>query len=54
MMDRVMAVTGLLMLFAFLSVVPIFVPHIDLIIVVAGCALLASYDVWRGIALRHR
>jgi hypothetical protein len=54
MMDRVMAIASLLMLFAFLAVVPIFVPHVDLIIVVVGCAVLATYDVWRSISLRQR
>ena len=54
MMDRLMAITGLLMLFAFLAVVPIFVPHVDLIIVVTGCALLAGYDIWRSIAVRRK
>ena len=54
MMDRVMAIIGLLMLFAFLSVVPIFVPHIELIIVVTGCGLLAGYDVWRNLASQRK
>lgn len=50
MIDRVMAVVGLLMLFAFLLVVPLFVPHVDLMLVIAGCGALATYDVWRHIA----
>ncbi|MDR9433598.1 MAG: hypothetical protein RI539_06110 [Spiribacter sp.] len=47
MIDRIMAVIGLLTLGAFLIVVPIFVPHADLIAITIGCALLATYDTWR-------
>ncbi|MBS3785772.1 MAG: hypothetical protein KGY57_03075 [Gammaproteobacteria bacterium] len=50
MTDRVMAIIGLLMLFAFLIVVPLLVPHIDLMIVIGACAILATYDVWRHLA----
>ena len=50
MTDRVMAIIGLLMLFAFLIVVPLLVPHIDLMIVIGACAALATYDVWRHLA----
>ncbi|MDR9412994.1 MAG: hypothetical protein RI552_00005 [Spiribacter sp.] len=53
MTDRIMAVIGLLMLGAFLIVVPLFVPHIDLMIVIGGCAALATYDTWRHIALKR-
>jgi len=52
MTDRVMAIIGLLMLGAFLIVVPLFVPHISLIIVVSGCAALATFDVWRHLTGR--
>lgn len=47
MIDRVMAVIGLMVLFAFLVVVPVMVPHLDLILVISACAALATYDVWR-------
>ncbi|WP_159299411.1 MULTISPECIES: hypothetical protein [Spiribacter] len=53
MMDRVMAVIALLMLGAFLLVVPLFVPHIDLMIAMTGCAVLATYDMWRHLALKR-
>lgn len=45
--DRVLAIASLLALIAFLSVVPLFVPHVDLIIFALGCVALAGYDFWR-------
>ncbi len=53
MIDRVMAIIGLLVLFAFLIVVPIMVPHLDLIMVISACAALATYDVWRHLVGKH-
>lgn len=50
MTDRVMAVIALLMFGAFLVVVPLFVPHVDLMVVIGGCAALATYDTWRHLA----
>ncbi len=54
MIDRIMAIVGLLMLLAFISVIPIFVPHPDLIVVTLGCAALAGYDVWRSVIVKRR
>jgi sterol desaturase/sphingolipid hydroxylase (fatty acid hydroxylase superfamily) len=53
MIDRIMALIGLLMLGAFLVVVPIFVPHLDLIAVIVGCGILATYDMWRHVVGKH-
>ncbi len=53
MTDHIMAVFALIMLVAFLSVIPFFVPHPDLIILVVGCMVLAGYDVWRHIAVKR-
>ncbi len=53
MTDRIMAIIGLLMLGAFLIVVPIFVPHFDLIAITVGCALLATYDMWRHLVTKR-
>ena len=46
MTDRILAAISLLMLFAFLSVVVIFVREIDLAIVIFLGIGLASYDFW--------
>lgn len=54
MTDRIMAIIGLLMLGAFLIVVPIFVPHPDLIAITIGAAALAGYDIWRHIVAKHK
>ena len=54
MIDRVMAIVGLLMLIAFVVVIPINVPHMDLIILVAGCVALAGYDTWRHVSAKRR
>ena len=54
MTDKIMAMIGLLMLGAFLIVVPIFVPHLDLIAITIGAGLLASYDIWRHISAKHK
>ncbi len=54
MIDRVMSIIGLLMLGAFLIVVPIFVPHLDLIAITLACGLLATYDMWRHLVSKHK
>lgn len=45
--ERILAGIALLGLFLFLIVVPLFVPHVDLIIFTIGCIALAGYDFWR-------
>lgn len=45
--DRFLAIASLLALIAFLSVVPLFVPHVDLILFTVGCVALAAFDFWR-------
>ena len=47
MTDKVLAFVALLGLIAFAIVIPIFVPEPDLIILTAGCVVLAAYDFWR-------
>ncbi|MDI5934630.1 hypothetical protein QLQ85_14350 [Halomonas sp. M4R5S39] len=47
MTDKVLAIVALLGLIAFLITVPLFVPHIDLIIFTVMCVLLAAFDFWR-------
>ena len=46
MTDKLLAAISLLMLFAFLSVVVVFVREIDLAIVIFLGIGLASYDFW--------
>lgn len=54
MIDRTMAIVGLLMLGAFLVVVPIFVPHVDLIAITIICGALATYDMWRHLVMKPK
>ncbi|MGM0702908.1 hypothetical protein [Halomonas faecis] len=54
MTDKILAVVALCGLIAFLITVPIFVPHIDLILFTLGCVLLAVYDFWNELASRRR
>lgn len=54
MTDRILAIAALLMLIAFLLVVPLFVPHVDLIIFTVGCVALAGFDFWRELFRRQR
>tara|TARA_B000000441_G_C21627720_1_gene281521 strand:- start:554 stop:745 length:192 start_codon:yes stop_codon:yes gene_type:complete len=46
MTDKILAAISLIMLFAFLSVVVVFVREIDLAIVIFLGIGLASYDFW--------
>ena len=46
MTDKIMAFLALASLIAFLVVVAVFVPDIDLIIVVALVCCMAIYDFW--------
>jgi membrane protein implicated in regulation of membrane protease activity len=48
MADKIMAVLGLATLIAFLGVVVVFVPDLDLIVVVLVVSALAIYDFWRS------
>ena len=47
MTDKIMAILGLATLVAFLGTVVVFVPDVDLIVVVVFVSLLAAYDFWR-------
>ncbi|MGF1643032.1 MAG: hypothetical protein ACFCUJ_05265 [Thiotrichales bacterium] len=47
MTEMIMAIAALASVLAFLGVVAWWVPHLDLIIVIAFVSLLASYDFWR-------
>lgn len=47
MTEKILAIVALLGLIAFVIVVPLFVPHIDLIIFTVACVLLAAFDFWR-------
>jgi len=47
MTDKIMAILGLATMIAFLGTVVVFVPEIDLIVVVAFVSALAIYDFWR-------
>jgi hypothetical protein len=52
MIDKIMAVLALATMIASLVVVAVFVPDIDLIIVIALVALLAIYDFWQTFRAR--
>lgn len=48
MTDKIMAVVALATMIAFLATVAVFVPDIDLILVIAFVSCLAIYDFWRN------
>ena len=48
MADKIMAVLGLATMIAFLGVVVVFVPDLDLFVVVLVVSALAIYDFWRS------
>ncbi|UEX79496.1 hypothetical protein [Sediminicurvatus halobius] len=50
--EYILAGLALLGLILFLIVVPLFVPHVDLILFTIGCVALAAYDFWRTLAKR--
>lgn len=52
MTDKILAIAALIGLIAFLVTVPIFVPHVDLIIFTVGCVVLACFDFWRELFRR--
>ena len=47
MADKIMALMGLATMIAFLGTVAVFVPDIDLIIVITFVSALAIYDFWQ-------
>ncbi len=47
MSDKIMAVAALATMIAFLGVVAVFVPHLDLILVILFVSALAAYDFWK-------
>ena len=47
MTDKIMAMLALATVIAFLGTVAVFVPDIDLIIVITFVSVLAIYDFWR-------
>ena len=49
MTDKIMAIVSLATMIAFLAVVVVFVPDIDLIVVVTFVSLLAIYDFWQSL-----
>ena len=49
MTDKIMAILALATMIAFLATVAIFVPDIDLIMVIVFVSLLAIYDFWRSL-----
>lgn len=49
MMDKIMAVLALATVIAFLGVVVVFVPEVDLMVVVVLVSALAIYDFWRSL-----
>jgi hypothetical protein len=52
--DTIMAIVALVTMIAFVAVVPIFVPDIDLIIVVALVSGMAIYDFWKLLTERDQ
>lgn len=54
MTDKILAIVALLGLIAFLIVVPLFVPHIDLIMFTVACVVLGAFDFWRELFSRKR
>ena len=49
MIDKIMAFLALATMIAFLGVVVVFVPEVDLIIVVAMVSAMAIYDFWQSL-----
>jgi Na+-transporting methylmalonyl-CoA/oxaloacetate decarboxylase gamma subunit len=47
MTDKIMAILALATMIAFLGTVVVFVPDVDLIVVIAFVSALATYDFWR-------
>ncbi|MCU7929445.1 MAG: hypothetical protein KZQ90_01505 [Candidatus Thiodiazotropha sp. (ex Codakia rugifera)] len=51
MTDKIMAITALVTMIVFLAVVAVFVPDIDLILVIVLVTAMVIYDFWKS--LRH-
>lgn len=49
MTDKIMAILALATMIAFLGVVVVFVPEVDLIIVVLIVSAMAIYDFWQSL-----
>lgn len=47
MTDKILAILALATMIAFLGVVVLFVPDLDLLVVVLFVSVLAIYDFWR-------
>ncbi len=49
MIDKIMAILGLATMIAFLGTVAVFVPDLDLIVVITFVSALAIYDFWTAL-----
>ncbi|MEK9671077.1 MAG: hypothetical protein VW268_01060 [Rhodospirillaceae bacterium] len=47
MINRIFAPLSIIMLFAFMAVILIYVPRVDLAIITLSICCLAAYDFWR-------
>ena len=54
MTDKIMAFVALATMITFLATVAVFVPHIDLILVITFVSLLAIYDFWTSLRDRSK
>jgi len=54
MTDKIMAILALAIMIAFLGVVVVFVPDLDLLIVVIFVSLLAIYDFWQSLSSKRK
>ena len=50
MTDKIMAFAALATMISFLAVVAVFVPDIDLILVIVAVSAMACYDFWKQIS----
>jgi len=53
MSDKIMAVLALAMMIASLAVVAVFVPDIDLIVVITLVSAMAIYDFWQTLRAKR-
>lgn len=53
MTDKIMALLALATMITSLGVVAWFVPHLDLILVIAFVSLMAIYDFWDSLKSRN-
>ena len=54
MTDKIMAIVALAMMIASLAIVAVFVPDIDLIVVITLVSVLAIYDFWQTFHARSK